>query len=147
MRSRFAHLPETAVVRDREVDVEYDVEDPDGTPFGIARLRIPEKLARTIAESELPVLDRPLRFVVIRGQRGAVRANTLDELQELLERPWSPDEVDEPGELSGHGSRQERQARDLAGRQRNGRSAHGRSGQGSGKPGRGGGSRRKFRGR
>lgn len=147
VRARFAHLPETAVIRDREVDVEYDVEDPDGTPFGIARLRIPEKLARSIAEAELPVLDRPLRFVVIRGQRGAVRANTLDELQEMLERPWSPDEVNEPGEFSEHGSRQERHARDLAGRQRNGKGAHGRGGKGSGKPGRGGGSRRKFRGR
>jgi hypothetical protein len=34
----------------------------------------------------------PLRFVVLRGPRGAVRASTLDELQTLLNRPWSPDE-------------------------------------------------------
>jgi hypothetical protein len=49
----------------------------DGQKIGIARLRLPEKLARTISESELPVLDRPLRFIVIRGQRGAIRADTL----------------------------------------------------------------------
>jgi hypothetical protein len=58
----------------------------------VARLRLPEKLARTIVEAEIPALDRPVRFVVTRGQRGAVRADTLDELQEILDRPWSPDE-------------------------------------------------------
>jgi hypothetical protein len=41
------------------------------------------------------VLDRPLRFVVIRGQRGSIRADTLEELQEILDRPWSPDEIEE----------------------------------------------------
>jgi hypothetical protein len=64
------------------VDIEYDVEDPDGQPFGIARLRLPEKLARSMNDAEVPELDRPVRFVVIRGQRGAVRANTLGEQHE-----------------------------------------------------------------
>ena len=168
VREQYADLPETALIRDREVDVEYDVEDPDGSPFGIARLRLPEKLARTMTEAEVPTLDRPLRFVVIRGQRGAVRANTLEELQELLAQPWSPDEVDDGGRDGAHESREERRARDLAKRQRHGRNAHGdrqrrpRSpgerpaggrdgekgpGKGPRKPGRGGGSRRRFRGR
>ena len=62
------------------------------TPTAIARLRLPEKLARTLVEEELPVLDRPLRFVVMRGPAGAVRAASLGELQALLDRPWSPDE-------------------------------------------------------
>ena len=93
VRERYDHLPETAIIRDREVDIEYDVDDADGTPTGIARLRLPEKLARTLTEEELPVLDRPVRFVVIRGQRGAIRANSLDELQDALDQPWSPDEV------------------------------------------------------
>jgi len=93
VRERYDHLPETAIIRDREVDIEYDVDDADGTPTGIARLRLPEKLARTLTEEELPVLDRPVRFVVIRGQRGAIRANSLGELQDALDQPWSPDEV------------------------------------------------------
>ena len=84
------------MIRDREVDIDYDVEgrgtDSDSA---VARLRLPEKLARTIVEAELPVLDRPLRFVVIRGQRGAIRADSLDELQEILDRPWSPDEIED----------------------------------------------------
>src|SRR4029079_17733285 len=95
VREKYAELPQTVIIRDREVDVEYDVEDEDGDKHGVARLRLPEKLARTLVEEELPVLDRPLRFVVIRGQRGAVRGNTLGELQEALSRPWSPDEADE----------------------------------------------------
>ncbi len=120
---RFAELPSTVEIRDREIDIDYDVEERDGQRTGVARLRLPEKLARTISESELPVLDRPLRFVVIRGQRGAIRADSLDELQEILERPWSPDELHDEGERVEAPSREERRARELAAarKQRRGR--------------------------
>jgi hypothetical protein len=89
-RARWLALPDAVTVRDRDVPIDYDVEEGVG---GVARLRLPEKLARTLHESELPSLDRPLRFTVTRGQRGAVRADTLEELQEALELPWTPDEV------------------------------------------------------
>jgi hypothetical protein len=115
VRERYDHLPETAIIRDREVDIEYDVDESEGEMTGIARLRLPEKLARTLTEDELPVLDRPVRFVVIRGQRGAIRANSLDELQDALDQPWSPDEV---VESLGH----ERQPRRERNRRRDGRS-------------------------
>jgi hypothetical protein len=111
---RFAALPSTVEIRDREIDIDYDVEERDGERIGVARLRLPEKIARTISEAELPVLDRPLRFVVIRGQRGAIRADSLDELQEILERPWSPDEIDDDTPRPAHSSRDERRARELA---------------------------------
>jgi hypothetical protein len=102
-RRRWEALPIYVEIRGKPVEIDYDVEEraADGTGggaeeaprmMGVARLRLPEKIARTIVEEELPELDRPLRFVVTRGQRGAVRADTLDELQELLDRPWSPDE-------------------------------------------------------
>ena len=117
VRERYDHLPETAIIRDREVDIEYDVDDADGTPTGIARLRLPEKLARTLTEEELPVLDRPVRFVVIRGQRGAIRANSLGELQDALDQPWSPDEVVESLE-----PRRERRPGKERNRRRDGRS-------------------------
>jgi hypothetical protein len=90
VRATYLSLPDAVSVRDREVPIDYDVEEGVG---GVARLRLPEKLARTLTDSELPELDRPLRFVVPRGQRGAVRAASLDELQELLERPWMADEI------------------------------------------------------
>jgi hypothetical protein len=96
-RARYAALPDVASVRGREVELQYDVEDgEDGAPIGVVRLRLPEKLARTLVEEELPALDRPLRFVVTRGQRGAVRAETLDDLQAQLDLPWTPDEADDP---------------------------------------------------
>src|SRR5688572_2648158 len=165
VRERFASLPETVLIREREVDIEYDVEDKDGAPFGVARLRLPEKLARTMAEEELPVLDRPLRFVVIRGQRGAIRANTLDELQEALSQPWSPEEIhrehreDESRREHRGSSRGPRGAGARRPKERNGaRTRGGADGQARRRPKpdrsetrgrksrRGGGPRRKFRG-
>ena len=93
-RERLSLLPDMVLVRDREAWIDYDVEErPDGSRYGVARLRLPEKIARTVTEAELPLLDRPMRFTVVRGQRGAVKADTLDELQELLDRPWSQDEI------------------------------------------------------
>ncbi len=92
-RDRYAALPTSASVRGREVEIQYDVEDTPEGPHGVARLRLPEKIARTLTESELPTLDRPLRFVVSRGARGAARAATLDELQDELERPFTAQEI------------------------------------------------------
>ena len=102
-------LPTGMTVHDREVEIQYEVEsatDAAGRTehFGVARLKLPEKLARTLTEEELPVLDRPLRFAVSRGSRGAVHAKSLEQLQELLEGPWTPNTIPSdkrPGD-SGH---------------------------------------------
>ncbi|HEU4643440.1 MAG TPA: DEAD/DEAH box helicase [Gemmatimonadaceae bacterium] len=142
-RARLLALPDAVSVRDRTVPIDYDVEDGVG---GVARLRLPEKLARSLVESELPELDRPLRFVVPRGPRGAARAATLDELQELLDRPWMPDEVAaERDERHGRGGRERRgDGRGTQGRGRERGQGHGRgAGHGVGR----GGARRKRRGR
>jgi hypothetical protein len=155
VRDRYSNLPDTAVIRDREVDIEYDAEESGDGFVGIARLRLPEKLARSLTEDELPKLDRPLRFVVIRGQRGAIRADSLDELQEILERPWSPDEVEETPYTPEHESTDERRARELAGRHRKQRDRKGgrpqrnreRSRDGRGRDERPRGRKRRFRGR
>jgi hypothetical protein len=93
VRERYAALPSTTSVRGRDVEIHYDVEEtPDGN-VGVARLRLPEKIARTLAEEELPRLDRPLRFIVTRGARGAARAKTLSELQAELDRPFTEKEI------------------------------------------------------
>jgi hypothetical protein len=92
-RARYDALPAHTRVRDREVEIDYDVEETDGRAVGVARLRLPEKIARSLTEAELPALDRPVRFVVLRGQRGSVRARTLDELQTQLDQPWTDEEV------------------------------------------------------
>jgi hypothetical protein len=92
-RAQYDTLPTRVNVRDREVEIGYDVEEDNGAPMGVARLQLPEKVARTLTEGEVPTLDRPVRFVVYRGQRGQVRARTLDELQTLLDAPWTDEEV------------------------------------------------------
>ncbi|MFN9575085.1 MAG: DEAD/DEAH box helicase [Gemmatimonadota bacterium] len=132
-REALEALPGAVTVRDREVPLDYDVDDgPDG-PVGVVRLRLPEKLARTLTEAELPALDRPVRFTVLRGQRGAVRADTLAALQDALDAPWSPDEVRPPPERDERQSRDEREVRRLA-RQFQGR-GRGPQGRGGGRPG------------
>jgi hypothetical protein len=93
VRERYAALPSTATVRDRDVEIHYDVEETPSGLQGVARLRLPEKVARTLNEHELPALDRPLRFIVTRGARGAARASTLAELQEELDRPFTEKEI------------------------------------------------------
>ena len=128
VRERLESLPNNVQVREREIEIDYDVEERDGQRRGVARLRLPEKIARTLTEEEIPRLDRPIRFVVLRGQRGAVRADTLDELQELLAQPWSPDEVQESADdraLQSHAERQVRQIADEFRRHRRGDHRHG----------------------
>ena len=92
-RAKYDALPSRVSVRDRDVEIQYDVDEVNGAPVGVARLQLPEKVARTLTESEVPVLDRPVRFVVYRGQRGQVRAATIEQLQSLLDAPWTDDEI------------------------------------------------------
>jgi hypothetical protein len=95
VREELLALPGSVIIREGEVELGYEVEqDETGKPAGVVRLHLPEKLARTLVEEELPVLDRQVRFGVNRGRRGAVRANSLLELQELLDMPWTPDELE-----------------------------------------------------
>ncbi|WP_239014340.1 DEAD/DEAH box helicase [Archangium violaceum] len=103
-REELLSLPDEVFIRDREVELDYEVEqDEAGQPVGVVRLHLPEKLARTLVEEELPLFDRPVRFVVGRGRRGALRANTLLELQELLDLPWMPDELEAARDEGGGG--------------------------------------------
>ena len=143
IRERLERLPNQVTIRDREVEMDYDVEDRDGERRGVVRLRLPEKIARTLTDAEIPDLDRPVRFVVLRGQRGAVRAETLDELQERLKQPWSPDEVEETQDDRSMLSHAESEVRRIAGEfrrhRRGGDHRHGARGGSRGGPrGRGG---------
>ena len=92
-RERYLAMPDTAEIRGREILLRYDVDETSGGPVGVIRLQLPEKMARNLAEQELPSFDRPVRFVVTRGARGAARADTLDALREELDRPFTADEL------------------------------------------------------
>ena len=94
-REKYLALPDYVEIRGREVPIRYDVEESNGTVVGVARLQLPEKIARTLSDQELPRLDRPLRFVVPRGARGAARADDLDALREELDRPFTDEELAE----------------------------------------------------
>jgi hypothetical protein len=93
VRERYLALPDHVEIRGREIPVRYDIEEGDGGPVGVAQLHLPEKIARTVVDEELPALDRPLRFIVHRGARGAARAATLDALREELDRPFTDEEI------------------------------------------------------
>ncbi|MDY7224953.1 DEAD/DEAH box helicase [Hyalangium rubrum] len=94
-REALLALPGVVSIREQEVELGYEVEqEPGEKAVGVVRLHLPEKLARTLVEEELPVFDRPVRFMVGRGRRGALRADTLLELQELLDMPWMPEELE-----------------------------------------------------
>jgi len=96
IRAQLWALPSRVVVAGAsKCEVTYELEEgPDGPPVAVARLHLTEPLARGLSPDELPVLDRPLRFLVTRGARGAVRAESLEELQLALdgraERPEDP---------------------------------------------------------
>ena len=90
---RYMLMPDAVEIRGREIPVRYDVEETPEGPRGIVRLSLPEKIARNLDETELPDFDRPLRFVVARGARGAARADTLDALRDELDRPFTDEEI------------------------------------------------------
>jgi hypothetical protein len=60
--------------------VNYEVEQGRG----VARLHLKEGQARRLQSRDLPLLDRPLRFTVLRGKREALRADSLEELRRQL---------------------------------------------------------------
>ena len=60
--------------------LDYEVAGGDA----IVRIRLREGQARRLTPAELPALDRPLRFAVIRGGSPPLRADSLAELQKLL---------------------------------------------------------------
>ncbi|WP_224245100.1 DEAD/DEAH box helicase [Hyalangium gracile] len=165
VRRELLALPSAVLIRDQEVELGYEVEqDETGKPFGVVRLHLPEKMARSLVEEELPVLDRPMRFGVNRGRRGAVRGDTLLELQEVLDMPWMPEELEAAREgrrsesgrpamqhgryprkegtpsrrAGGHGTRTPRGGGDRRGGSHGGRGGRDGSGGGRGRGGTGG---------
>jgi ATP-dependent RNA helicase HrpA len=59
-----------------------DYEVAEGTP--IVRARVRERTARALRMQDLPRLDRPLGFTVLRGKRPALRADSFEELRRLV---------------------------------------------------------------
>ena len=79
-RTALEALPSSAALHGDRVALEYEVEKG----VGVARLRLKEGQARRLQPGDLPTLDRPLRFAVLRGHRESVRADSLEELRARL---------------------------------------------------------------
>jgi hypothetical protein len=83
-------LPSSAPVRGDKAALDYEIEN--GKP--VVRLRLREGQARRLRDQDLPVVDRPLRFTVVRGKHPAIRAESLDELRAKMDSL--------PAKRSGH---------------------------------------------
>jgi hypothetical protein len=81
-RAALAELPSAARVKGDTIALEYDLEGA----VPVVRLRLREGQARRLQPRDLPALDRPLRFEVIRGRQAPVRASSLPGLQAELGR-------------------------------------------------------------
>ena len=79
VRQNLDRLPTSARIRGDVVAVSYDVE----RGVGVAKLWLREGQARRLPPEELPELDRPLRFAVVRDE-GDLHAASLSEVQDLL---------------------------------------------------------------
>jgi hypothetical protein len=80
IRTRLTSLPSMVRLHGDAVPLDYEVE----SGIGVVRLRLREGQARRLHEREIPPLDRPVRFTVVRGRHPAVRAATLAELRDAL---------------------------------------------------------------
>jgi hypothetical protein len=82
IRNELDVLPSSAAVFGDRVPLEYALEGG----IGVVRLKLREKQARRLRERDLPRVDRPIRFSVLRGRQEVVRAATLGEMQDALGR-------------------------------------------------------------
>ncbi len=82
LRAALGELPSSAKVKGDTVTLEYDVEA--GEP--VVRMLLREGQARRLRPGDLPPLDRPLRFEVVRGRHPPLRAGSLGALHEELRR-------------------------------------------------------------
>ena len=81
-RARLDALPQSVSLLGDRIAIDYAVEGGQG----VARLHLKEGQARRLRESDLPVLDRPLRFTVLRGKRETARADSVADLRRQLDQ-------------------------------------------------------------
>jgi hypothetical protein len=87
-------LPDMVRVRGDAAPLGYEVQDG----VGIARVRLREGQAKRLREGDIPPLDRPLKFALIRGRHEPVLADSVADLQAALRRtPRSAPDDERPG--------------------------------------------------
>ena len=76
-------LPAFVELHGERCPLDYEIEEGRA----VVRVRLKEHLAQRLSSHELPALDRPLAFTVVRGKHAALRAGSLPELRRLLSAP------------------------------------------------------------
>ncbi len=76
-------LPSHIVVAGEKCHLDYELDNG----VAVARVRLKERVARALEAQQLPALDRPLVFTVLRGRTGAIRAASVEELRRALSAP------------------------------------------------------------
>jgi ATP-dependent helicase HrpA len=89
-------LPAWVDVAGERCPIDYEVQDG----VAAARIRIRERAVRHLQDRDVPPLDRPVGFTVLRGKRPALRIDTLEELRRLVTVP-EPDRP-RPGRAKKH---------------------------------------------
>ena len=79
-RHRLEALPSHVHVHGEKCALDYDIED--GQP--VVRLRMKEGVARRLRAHEVPALDRPVLFTVVRGKQSSIRASSIEELRRAV---------------------------------------------------------------
>lgn len=79
-RLRLDALPSMIRLRGDAVPLDYEIAGSEA----IVRIRLREGQARRLTTDELPALDRPIRFAVVRGGVPPLGADSLAELKQLL---------------------------------------------------------------
>jgi ATP-dependent helicase HrpA len=102
-RERLDALPAMVRLRGDAVPLDYELDGGQG----IVRVRLRQGQAKRLRENDLPVLDRPLRFAVLRGRHAPVLADSVAELQAQLRRlpSHARDEQDERASRGPRGPR------------------------------------------
>jgi hypothetical protein len=95
-RERLEALPSMIPVRGDAAPLDYEVDG--GEAF--VRVRLREGQAKRLRADDLPRLDRPLRFAVLRGRHAPQLADTIPQLQALLKRP-RPERTDDSDDHRG----------------------------------------------
>jgi hypothetical protein len=99
-RAQLDALPAIIRVRGDAAPLDYELTDGQG----IVRVRLREGQAKRLREGDLPPLDRPLRFALVRGRHPPVPAETVAELHAAARRaPRQLDDDDGGDRFHGRG--------------------------------------------
>ncbi len=91
-------LPSAVTLDGERCPLDYEVEGG----VGLVRVRLRERVARTLREGDLPRLDRPLQFTLVRGKNTSVRVATLQELRRVLSAPQERPDRERRGRARKH---------------------------------------------